>query len=435
VREWRAVSGASPGTPASGGAHSASGAGATAATAANGATPATAEPAQGRRLAGRYVGVDLARGLALFGMMATHTLPLRDPETGELTWVGLLFDGRASALFAVLAGLSLALVSGRTTPYAGPALRRARIHITVRAFAIGFLGLLLVELDPPIAVILAYYALFFLAVLPFLGMRPGALAWLALAWGLVAPQLSHVLRQRIDDPVREQVGLSTVFLDPLGSMVELLLTGYYPVLVWVTYLLAGMAVGRLDLRRTTIQLWLLLGGAALGAGSWLISTALLVRTGGPPAAEVLAERLPTASVVDLQSAPFYGTTPPRSAEWLLVAAPHSGTTFDLATTIGSAFAVLGACLLLTRLRPLAILTYPVAAAGTMTLTLYTVHAVYLALTREQWGEPAYYWTQVIAAMVFATVWTQFVRRGPLEGGLHALTTAVASSAVPAPRRG
>jgi uncharacterized membrane protein len=392
-----------------------------------------AEPEQGRRLGGRYVGVDLARGLALFGMMATHTLPLRDPETGELTWVGLLFDGRASALFAVLAGLSLALVSGRTTPYAGPDLRRARIHITVRAIAIGFLGLLLVELDPPIAVILAYYALFFIAVLPFLGMRPGALAWLALAWGLVAPQLSHLLRQRVDDGMREQVGLSSLTLDPLGAFVELMLTGYYPVLVWITYLLAGMAVGRLDLRRTAVQVWLLLGGAALAAGSWLVSTALLVRTGGPPVAEVLAERFPTASVLDLQTASFYGTTPTRSAEWLLVASPHSGTTFDLATTTGSALAVLGACLLLTRLRPLAVLTYPVAAAGTMTLTLYTLHTVYVALTREQWGEPTYYWTQVIAALVFATVWTQFLRRGPLEGGLHALTTAVAASAVPQPR--
>ena len=60
---------------------------------------------------GRLVGLDVARCLALLGMVATHVLDERSPD-GTLTRTSWLVDGRASALFAVLAGVSLALMRG-----------------------------------------------------------------------------------------------------------------------------------------------------------------------------------------------------------------------------------------------------------------------------------------------------------------------------------
>ena len=52
----------------------------------------------------------------------------------------------------------------------------------------------------------------------------------------------------------------------------------------------------------------------------------------------------------LQWVPGAGTTPTNGSwEWLLVDAPHSGTPFDLAHTIGTALAVIGLCLLLRNL--------------------------------------------------------------------------------------
>ena len=56
---------------------------------------------------GRLVGLDVARCLALLGMVATHVLDARTPD-GELATAQWLAGGRASALFAVLAGVSLA---------------------------------------------------------------------------------------------------------------------------------------------------------------------------------------------------------------------------------------------------------------------------------------------------------------------------------------
>ncbi|MEH3076040.1 MAG: heparan-alpha-glucosaminide N-acetyltransferase domain-containing protein [Quadrisphaera sp.] len=74
----------------------------------------------------RLVGVDAARGLALLGMMGTH-LVSRTTADGGVSWVYEVFSGRASALFAVLAGVGLALSTGRTeSPRGAAAPGRAR---------------------------------------------------------------------------------------------------------------------------------------------------------------------------------------------------------------------------------------------------------------------------------------------------------------------
>src|SRR5690606_26499734 len=73
---------------------------------------------------GRIVGLDVARWLALVGMIATHAL--RPVEaSGHPTLVQSVASGRASALFAVLAGVSLALMSGGPRRLAGRELRGA----------------------------------------------------------------------------------------------------------------------------------------------------------------------------------------------------------------------------------------------------------------------------------------------------------------------
>ncbi len=60
----------------------------------------------------------MARCLALLGMVATHVLDERDPD-GTLSFAQALAGGRSAALFAVLAGVSLALMTGRREPVRG----------------------------------------------------------------------------------------------------------------------------------------------------------------------------------------------------------------------------------------------------------------------------------------------------------------------------
>lgn len=85
-----------------------------------------AEPAATRAgppSTGRLIGIDLARGLAVFGMYSAHVGP--DVTVGGP--VGFVLEtarGRSSALFAVLAGFSLIILTGRPRPGpGGPAAR------------------------------------------------------------------------------------------------------------------------------------------------------------------------------------------------------------------------------------------------------------------------------------------------------------------------
>ena len=185
------------------------------------------------------------------------------------------------------------------------------------------------------------------------------LAAAAVVWCAASPVLSMLVRDGVVYP--RQVGTAAL-ADPLAMLWKLGVTGVYPVLTWTTYLLAGLAVGRLDLRDTRVAAALLGGGALLSAAASGASALLLGPGGG-------------AAVLGRASAEqhFYGTTPTSTWWWLAVDAPHSGTPLDLARTTGSALAVLGLMLLLAHVaRPL--LWLP-AAVGAAPLTLYALHVV------------------------------------------------------------
>lgn len=361
----------------------------------------------------RVVGVDVARCLALLGMMATHMLPRS--EQGQITWHQALAGGRASALFAVLAGVSLALVSGRSEPLTGRERLAASAAITVRAVLIGAVGLWLGGLGTGIAVILTYYAGLFVLGLPFLGLRAGQLAALAAAWAIGMPVIGQVLRPALPARGSESPTLAALS-DPWQLLTELTLTGYYPAMPWLAYLFAGLAIGRSDLVRARAGALLLGGGAALAAAATVVSDALV---GLAEAQTALRATLDPPGVVgahelDRELAQgLHGTTPTGSWWWLAVHAPHSSTPFDLAQTIGSAMAVLGLCLLVTRAAPRAFAI--VFGAGAMTLTLYSTHVA--ILTPNTWPHlerPSDYGQQVALVLGAGAVFALLRSRGPLE---------------------
>ncbi len=363
----------------------------------------------------RLLGVDAARGVALLGMMSVHIIPRT--EAGEITTAYEIAAGRSAALFATLAGVGLALASGRQTPLTGAALSGARRATFGRALVLLFVGLALGGLHPPVAVILAYYAVLFVVAIPLLGLRAPALAAIAVTCALVTPQLSYVLRQGLELPSPANPDLTSL-TEPVDLLVTIVVTGYYPVLTWTTYLCAGLAVGRLALGSARIAAWLLGGGLLLAGASKVIS-AVLLDAGGRDAIEAAGAQGSWVQGIPLDNlleGGLYGTTPTTSPAWLLISAPHSGTTFDLMHTTGTSLAVLGAALLLTQHagRIVALLLYPLAAAGSMTLTLYTVHVIAVDAAVGPADPYDLYLLHAVLALVVATVWRTVVGRGPLE---------------------
>ena len=378
---------------------------------------------------GRLRGVDVARALALLGMMTVHLLPAERAD-GTTSAAYLVFSGRAAALFAVLAGVGLALASGGSTPPRGRRWAAGSAALLVRAAVLLPVGLLVIEPTTPVAVILPYYAVLFVVAVPLLPLNARWAAGAAAAVALLAPLVSHVLRLAggLSGP-GPQPQLEAL-LRPAHLAETLLLTGYYPVLPWTAYLLAGIAVGRTGLRSPGLALRLLGAGLVLAAAGKAVSR-LLLASGGY---ERLAASVPPLSSIEFVGLDvalersLYGTTPTTSWWWLAVAAPHSSTPFDLAHTIGTSLAVLGACLLAVPAleRWGRALVVPLAAAGSMTLTLYCLHV--LTVTRE-WGPQApadLLAVHAVTALAVAAVWRTWARRGPLEAGVAALSGAASA---------
>lgn len=406
----------------------------------------------------------MARAIALLGMFAAHVVPTTDALTGEATWVGEVFAGRSAALFAVLAGVGLALLTGGSSPSDSVAkLSQERRIIATRAAIIIAIGLLVSMWSSGVAIILVHYGVLFLLALPFLRLGARALAGLAAGWVLLAPVIywyvQNVLRGRdvwgegagsaltgtspaggpitMDPPPRlwSSPGF-TDLTDPFLLFLDLTVTGYYPLLLWPAYLLAGMAIGRISLRSAKVAWRLLAVGGVVAAvtlavGRWVLASSPVAQrmqeVSGYSPGQVHGELVAGTHFLPLVSDPW----------WFLMTTPHQGSPLDLLHTIACAAAVLGACLLIARLRWLVI---PLAGAGAMPLTLYVGHLAVLSAWRgvDSQGQPLWpgldafrevgpgslLGALVVAALVLGVVKVLSGRRGPLEALTQRVATAV-----------
>jgi len=370
----------------------------------------------------------VARCLALLGMVATHVLDSHKPD-GDLALAQAVAGGRASALFAVLAGVTLALMTGGREPVRGRERAARSLGVAVRALVIAFIGLVLGDLQTGLAIILTYYGVLFLLGLPFVALRAHALAALAAAWLVAGPVLSQVVRPEL--PPRGFTNPSLRgFADPGQLLSELTFTGYYPVVPWLAYLLAGMALGRLDLTRRRTQ------GIVAGAGVALAVLATVVSRAATSRPGVLEELVVgggtsatrPSELLDTIAGGMFGQTPVGGPwEWLLVVAPHSTTPFDLAQTIGSALAVIGGCLLLVGALPAWRDGIAIAfGAGTMTLSLYSLHVLMKTAEVPPAETPESFWWHVAVLLLVGALSVYAGIRGPLERAVSHLSGLAAA---------
>ncbi|WP_369375332.1 heparan-alpha-glucosaminide N-acetyltransferase domain-containing protein [Promicromonospora sp. Populi] len=427
---------------------------------------------------GRVAGADIARGIAVLGMFTAHVgVTSADISTLE-GWLSLA-HGRSSILFATVAGLSLALVTGGSAPLVGAAMRTARSRILVRAVLLLALVAVLDLLGTRVLLILGFYAAYFVLALPFLRMPPGRLAAMAVIVAVVGPFLVYYGPEAL-----ARSGLRAPH-DGSGAATDFLLTGHYPALVWMAYVLAGLAVGRCNLRSPALHLGLVAGGFGLAAVSSIVSSSLVAGAGGIEAIE---------GQLALTSSEYVMPPPTWSDPWpplagLYLEGPHDDTMFEALGSGGFALGVLGLCLLIgsgivgrasgraadnaadgsadssadssaggTAAGSAAggsaattaggaggsgvvgrvvrwivlVVTAPLAAVGAMALTVYSVQIVviwwwtltYWDLLDPPTNEPLGW--MVLITLAVATLWRALFGRGPLER----LFAGVAQTAFP-----
>ncbi len=350
--------------------------------------------------AGRLHGLDVARGLAVLGMVLVNVkvslgADTRGPEL--LTLLATPLTGRAAATFVVLAGIGVSLMSGRARHSGDRAARRAIQATMLRRCAfllvlgLGLLG------SGWIADILHFYA-FYLAIAAGLMFVPG--------WGLAAAGVVAVVGFYGALPGYERGwDWSTLaYADlwtPLGFAHNLLFNGFHPVFPWVAFVLYGMALGRLDLGDRRVARRLVVGGLAVTALATALSAGLTARVGAEAELAVLVSTQPM----------------PPGVLYLLAGG-------------GTATALIGACLLATTRWPDAFAWRALRPLGLHALTHYVAHVLLLIVPLavaglDQTGDMRAVWGASLAygvvGMAFSAGWQRRFGRGPLAALMRRVT--------------
>jgi uncharacterized membrane protein len=394
-------------------------------------------------------GLDVARAVAIYGMLLAHFAYEARSEPGWLGSVARFTDGRAMPLFVVLGGVGITLLT--------QAARHPDRALLGRA-ALLFVAGLLLENRTNVLVILHVYAVLFVLAVVLRRLPGGVLLGLAAVAtvGGGAIQLAEVdwtnVRSELVDSSTTW-GIVPILARPGVLAVDLVATGGYPLFPTLAFATVGMWLGRQRLTGMGRQLAVAGAGVALfvaGYGGWqLVETARtdLVVVDGESASIRIdpahAERLTEAtgeSVTDLRrrarTALADGVDPEEiDAELTALGIPASdlsnladgnGHSHQPAWVVGAtgfALAVIGVSLLATRAFGAALV--PLASAGRMALTFYIGHLLILMAVADTWpgtrtaGETIALLSLAFAGFaLLATAWLAVLPQGPAEALLR-----------------
>lgn len=397
-------------------------------------------------------------------MVVAHTLLSPRPEGDPAVLLGFA-KGRSAILFAVVAGVSLTIMSGGRRRLEGVELMQARLTILGRAIVLLLLAGVLSLIPTTVSVILASYAFWFILALPALRWSARTLLIVAVGHATVGAFLA--------------IALPTWFTfwgsNPETSIVPLMLAGsVYPALVWLGFVFAGMALGRLGLDNVAALRNFLIVGLVLFIGFALpailqarsldplfapvsLSGSSVTEDGTtyPGAVELWCLDEQGSALVSCSNEEFaaqqesmspeegerytqlinekYGIDdsfpepelspeqPPvidlgaqLDLESLQRLDPHSGSPFENLSSGGLALATIAGLVLLGRLDWSRFVLWPLTGVGAMSLTAYVVHVLVLSSIGSQADELLVAGALSLGLVALCALWLRVFTSGPLE---------------------
>jgi len=346
----------------------------------------------------RTPGFDVARAVAVLGMVLVNfrgKVHATESLWSPVVWALNRIEGKAAALFVVLAGVGISLRTRRARAEGGDRMRAERRAQLERAGVLLALGL--VDLHMWNWDILHFYGVYLVLAVPLLGLRD---RWL---WGCAALVLagSSVLQHTLEWTYRPE------FWTALGATRRLMFNGLHPVFPWMAFLVVGMALGRLDLRDAKMRRRVLVWGLVAWAGAEVI--------------DALARQEQAANAMGLAKTAWWWRTWPRPPRPLFVI---SG--------LGMSAVMICACIQLTQGRGDRRWVITLMATGQLAFTLYVVHAIAILIPLQHGllsDQPVevtvlYGLAFYAVAMAGAVWWRRRWPYGPIEGLVRQVTQRV-----------
>jgi uncharacterized protein len=351
----------------------------------------------------RIVGIDLARAIAIVGMMVINyneSIGSSDIGPGWLAWLAELIPGRAAVTFVLLAGIGMSLMAqGARLSGNLPNRKKVQTMLFRRSSALFIFGLLfqlIWEGD-----ILHFYGVF-IALGTLLLFAPSI--WLCIIVLLLNAGFTAMLFV-FDYSVGwnwDNLGF-TDFWTLGGFIRNLIFNGWFPIFPWLGFLLAGIWMGRLNLRSGSIRRRCIFWGGTVAlsaeAASWVLTNHIGPRWLG---------------LDSLNASAFFGRNclPPNPL-------------FALQAGAGGIFMISLSLELAEKLHKSSWFR-PVALLGQYTLSLYVGHIILGIIPLLCFGYtdmPLAFsisagLVAVVVSIILCSLWQRHFTRGPLEMALR-----------------
>ena len=192
----------------------------------------------------RIIGFDLARGLAIVGMIIVNFKVVMSGTSDPIYYPIMdALSGKAAALFVILAGLGMTLMfQSAERKKSKEAIRKVKIDLLKRAAFLFVIGLSYYFIWP--ADILHYYGIYLSVGVLLLSVKR---KWLLLISGtliFIYPLLLMVFDYETGWIF--ETFEYTDFFTLNGFLRNLFFNGFHPVIPWFAFLVTGIWVGRMD---------------------------------------------------------------------------------------------------------------------------------------------------------------------------------------------
>lgn len=355
----------------------------------------------------RIIGIDVARALAVFGMIIVNFKMVFGKE-GEsvLGPLASVFDGKAAATFVVLAGVGLAFMTNsaiRTNNVLK--LKQSKKKIVKRALFLFVLGTSYLFIWP--ADILHFYGIYMLLTLLLIDKSTKVILYAAFSLIFLYPFLMYYFSydQGWNFNSFEYSGFWTIE----GFTRNLFYNGFHPVLPWAAFMLIGLWFGKQDLNDDRFLKRVLLRSLIVFVAIFSVSqlAITLLSEGSETAAEELAQILGTSPMPPL---PIYMI---------------SGSSVALF--------MISVCILLAKRFQESSIIKALSKTGQLALTFYVAHVILGMGLMEEFGSLplgkyslnfslSYAVLFSLTCVLFAMIWLRFKGIGPLEWVMRKVTS-------------